>query len=116
MPRCCGATGRTASALGRWRRTAAYDGPCPNPTTSDRCALPSPAARAAAFVAILLGGLAGGLIGYSLVRVQCDGDCALGKGLGAFFGAALAASGMSVVAVLVLRALGEWKNIEDNRT
>ena len=54
-------------------------------------ALPPPRARAAAFVAILLGGLAGGLIGYSLVRVQCDGECALGKGLGAFIGAALAA-------------------------
>ena len=78
-------------------------------------ALPSPAARVAAFVAILLGGLAGGLIGYSLVRVQCDGECALGKGLGAFIGAALAAIGMSVVAVLVLRALGEWKSIEDQR-
>jgi len=78
-------------------------------------ALPSPAARALAFVAILLGGLAGGLIGYSLVRVQCNGDCDLPKGLGAFFGAVIASVGMSVVAVLVLRAVGEWKNIEDRR-
>lgn len=78
-------------------------------------ALPSPAARAAAFAAIILGGLAGGLIGYSLVRVQCDGECGAGRGLGAFFGAILAAIGMSVVAVLVLRALGEWKDIEDKR-
>ena len=87
------------------------------PTHADRplSALPSPGARVAAFVAILLGGLAGGLIGYSLVRVQCDGECALGKGLGALIGAVVAAIGMSIVAVLVLRALGEWKTIEDRR-
>ena len=78
-------------------------------------ALPSPAARAIAFVSILLGGLAGGLIGYSLVRVQCDGECGLGKGLSALVGAVLAAAGMSIVAVLVLRALGEWKSIDDRR-
>jgi hypothetical protein len=78
-------------------------------------ALPSPGARVAAFVAILLGGLAGGLIGYSLVRVQCDGTCGLGKGLGVFVGAAVAAVGMSIVAVLVLRALGEWKTVEDRQ-
>jgi hypothetical protein len=75
-------------------------------------ALPPPAARVAAFVAILLGGLAGGLIGYSLVRVQCDGDCALGEGLGAFIGAVAAASGMAVVAILVLRAIGEWRELD----
>ncbi len=72
-------------------------------------------ARGAAFVSILLGGLAGGLIGYSLVRVQCSGECGLGKGLGALIGAVSAAIGMSVVAVLVLRAVGEWKSIEDRR-
>ena len=84
---------------------------------SDRplSALPSPGARIAAFVAILLGGLAGGLIGYSLVRVQCDGECGLGKGLGALIGAVVASIGMSIVAVLVLRALGEWKTIEDRQ-
>ncbi|MDO8362019.1 MAG: hypothetical protein Q7V88_03915 [Actinomycetota bacterium] len=77
-------------------------------------ALPSPAARAAAFVAILLGGLAGGLIGYTLVKLQCDGDCAVAKGIGALVGAVAAAGGMSVVAVLVLRAVGEWRQIEQH--
>jgi hypothetical protein len=77
-------------------------------------ALPSPAARAAAFVAICLGGIAGGLIGYSLVRLQCDGDCGLPLGLGIFLGAVVAAGGMSVVAVLVLRALGEWRELQDH--
>jgi hypothetical protein len=60
----------------------------------------------------LVAGLAGGLIGYALVRIQCDGDCALPLGIGAFFGAVIAAGGMSIVAVLVLRAVGEWKEVE----
>jgi hypothetical protein len=75
-------------------------------------ALPAPTARVAAFVAILLGGLAGGLIGYTLVKLQCHGTCAAQRGIGALLGAVVAALGMSVVAVLVLRALGEWKEIE----
>ena len=76
-------------------------------------ALPPPGARIAAFVAICLGGLAGALIGYSLVKLQCDGDCDLPLGLGIFVGAVVAAGGMSVVAVLVLRAVGEWREIRD---
>jgi hypothetical protein len=75
-------------------------------------ALPSPAARIAAFVAILVGGFAGGLIGYTLVKLQCDGECATPKGIGTLTGALIAAGGMAVVAVLVLRAVGEWRQIE----
>jgi len=94
-----------------------YDGRVPEELDQrPLSALPSPAARIAAFAAILLGGLAGGLIGYSLVRVQCEGECGAGRGLGALFGAIAAGIGMSVVAVLVLRAVGEWKDIEDKRT
>lgn len=78
-------------------------------------ALPSPKARVAAFLAILLGGLAGGLIGYTLVDLQCHGTCATERGFGALVGAVIAAAGMSVVAVLVLRAVGEWKEIERRR-
>lgn len=76
-------------------------------------ALPSPGARAAAFVAILLGGLAGGLIGYALVNLQCSGSCGVPLGLGAFTGAAVAAVGTAVIAVLVLRAVGEWRELQD---
>ncbi len=76
-------------------------------------ALPSPAARAVAFVAICLAGVAGALIGYSLVELQCEGDCALPLGLGILAGAVTAAAGMSIVAVLVLRALGEWRELQD---
>ncbi len=50
-------------------------------------ALPSPAARALAFVVVLIGGLAGGLIGYGLVSVQCEGDCGVPLGLGVLIGA-----------------------------
>ncbi|MEN9643924.1 MAG: hypothetical protein RL238_593 [Actinomycetota bacterium] len=75
-------------------------------------ALPSPAARVAAFAAILLGGVAGALIGYTLVDLQCTGSCEAPKGIGLLVGALIAAGGMSVVAVLVLRAVGEWRQIE----
>jgi hypothetical protein len=78
-------------------------------------ALPSPLARAAAFAAIVLAGLAGALIGYSLVELQCDGDCGLPLGIGILLGAVSAAGGMSIVAVLVLRALGEWREIQDRQ-
>jgi hypothetical protein len=76
-------------------------------------AIPPVAARAIAFTAILLGGLAGGLIGFALVDLQCDGDCDLAKGLGLLVGAFVCAVGMAVVAVLALRAMGEWREIED---
>jgi hypothetical protein len=85
-------------------------------TSSDErplSALPSPAARWLAFAAVLAGGLAGGLIGYALVRLQCSGSCGLPLGIGAFVGAVLAAGGTAIVAVLVLRALGEWREIQD---
>ncbi len=62
-----------------------------------------------AFLAILVGGVCGLLIGLSLVSIQCDGECAVPEGLGALSGAALGAGGVAVVAVLVLRAMGEWQ-------
>jgi hypothetical protein len=76
-------------------------------------AIPPVAARAVAFAAILLGGLAGGLIGFALVDIQCDGDCSLAKGLGLLIGALVCATGMAVVSVLALRAMGEWREIAD---
>ena len=79
-------------------------------------ALPSVGVRVAAFVAILLGGLAGALIGYSLVDLQCEGDCAVPIGLGILSGAIIAAGGMAIVAVLVMRALGEWDEIQDRES
>jgi hypothetical protein len=76
-------------------------------------ALPSTLARALAFAGILLGGLAGGLIGYALVDIQCEGSCAVPKGSGILVGAVACAIGMAVVGVLALRAMGEWREISD---
>ena len=78
-------------------------------------ALPSRSARALAFVAIVLGGAAGGAIGRALVDLQCTGDCTVPAGIGLFVGAVSVAAGMAVVAVLVLRALGEWRQLGDGR-
>ncbi len=76
-------------------------------------ALPSPVARILAFVSILVGGVAGALIGYALVDIQAEnaGDVALGIGL--LVGAILTAGGTAIVAILVLRAVGEWRTIND---
>ncbi|CAB4705894.1 unannotated protein [freshwater metagenome] len=76
-------------------------------------ALPSPLARIMAFVSILLGGLGGALIGYTLVDIQYDGASATPLGLGLVIGAIVAAGGTAIIAVLVLRATGEWRDIGD---
>ncbi len=82
------------------------------PSTS-LSAIPPVGVRVAAFVSILLAGAAGAFIGYSLVSLQCEGDCGLPEGIGLLTGAVAAAAGMAVVAVLVMRALGEWREFED---
>ena len=70
-------------------------------------------ARALAFAAILLGGAAGGAIGASFVTVQCHGSCETPVGIGAVVGSAAGAGGTGVVAVLTLRAMGEWRRITE---
>jgi hypothetical protein len=77
--------------------------------------LPSRQARAVAFGAILVAGVCGALIGYSFVSLQCHGACSAPEGAGAIVGAIIAAVGVAVVAVLVLRAMGEWKTITEQR-
>ncbi len=72
-------------------------------------ALPPVKARAIAFAAIVVAGICGLLIGASLVRIQCDGSCSTPIGAGALAGGVLGAGGVAVVAVLVLRAMGEWQ-------
>jgi hypothetical protein len=72
-------------------------------------ALPSVRARAVAFAAILVAGLCGGLIGRSLVQIQCSGSCSTSSAVGGLAGALTGAAGVAVVAVLVLRAMGEWR-------
>ena len=74
-------------------------------------ALPSVRARVLAFLAILVAGVSGGLIGGSFVDLQCSGSCGTPVGIGAVVGAVSAAAGVAVVAVLTLRAMGEWKRV-----
>lgn len=89
------------------------DRPQPAPTDDYApTALPSRGARLLAFLAIVVGGVCGGLIGYGATDVQCDGDCTtLAGGIGVG-GAVLGAVGVGVVAVLALRAMGEWRTIQ----
>src|SRR3954447_25386452 len=91
-------------------------------------ALPSVTARWLAFLAILIGGVCGALIGWSVTDLQCgndddpqvaiqagrnpdagEGGCAAWAGAGAVVGGAMGAGGTAVVSVLVLRAMAEWR-------
>ena len=58
----------------------------PVPDERPLSALPSPKARALAFVAILVAGLCGAMIGWSFVDLQCEGSCAGPSGIGAVVG------------------------------
>ena len=74
--------------------------------------MPPVAARVLAFVAILVGGLCGGIIGAAVVDVQCSGDCTTEASIGGLVGALIGALGVAVVAVLALRAMGEWRTVQ----
>jgi len=74
-------------------------------------ALPPVAARLLALGAIVVAGVCGGLIGWKVADLQTDGDGGMIPALVGLAGAAFAAGGVAVVAVLVLRAMGEWNTI-----
>jgi hypothetical protein len=74
-------------------------------------ALPSTTARVLAFIGVIIGGIAGGLIGFGFIAVQTDSD--LWAAVGAMVGALGCAVGSSVLAILVLRAMGEWRQMSD---
>lgn len=76
-------------------------------------ALPSPFARALAFAAILVAGACGAMIGWSFMHLYCTDDCTTAAGVAAVGGGLLAGGGVSVVAVLTLRAMGEWRTIKE---
>ena len=84
------------------------------PSDSDYApnALPPTGARVLAFVAILVAGFCGGVIGYAFVDLQCSGDCTVQTGVGALVGALIGAVGVAVVATLALRAMGEWRTVQ----
>ncbi|MDE0803123.1 MAG: hypothetical protein OSA99_07335 [Acidimicrobiales bacterium] len=78
-------------------------------------ALPSTGARVLAFASILIAGLCGGLIGYAVVDLQCEGDCTAPAGIAGLVGAVIFAVGVGVVAILALRAMAEWRVIQHHR-
>ncbi len=87
----------------------------PAGTSRPISALPSVQARILAFAAIVVAGVSGGLIGFSAVKVGCQRNCATPEGVGGVVGAVMAAGGVAVIAVLVLRAMGEWRTIKEKR-
>jgi hypothetical protein len=82
------------------------------PPEGPESALPPVVARVLAFLGILVGGACGLVIGMGVVNVQCAGDCSTPAAAGGFVGAVVGALGVAVVAVLALRAMGEWRTIE----
>jgi hypothetical protein len=71
--------------------------------------LPSRAAYLLAFLSVVVAGLFGGIIGYGIVDVGTKGAANTAKLLGTLIGAAGGAVGVGIIAVLVLRAMAEWK-------
>ena len=86
--------------------------PPPGSGSGVESALPSSGARILAFVAIVVAGVCGGLIGWSVTDLQCTGNCGTQTGIGALVGAVIGAGGVAIVAVLVLRAMAEWRTIQ----
>lgn len=78
-------------------------------------ALPSTLARALAFAAIVVGGVVGAVIGWGFATITCHHDCTTPGGIGIVIGALFGAGGVAVVAVLTLRAMGEWRRIQHER-
>jgi len=106
--------------------TDSGDRPTPVARAYAPSALPSTAARLLAFLAIVVGGVCGAVIGWSVVDLQCgtpdrpaaeqqadDDGCGTLMGIGAVAGAVVGAGGVAVVAVLVLRAMAEWRRDMD---
>ena len=58
-------------------------------------------------VASSLAGILGGIIGYGIADVSSQSDAA--HLVGTLIGALIGAAGVGIVAVLVLRAMAEWR-------
>jgi len=69
--------------------------------------LPSRGVYLLAFATVVFAGLLGGIIGYGIADVGSDSDAAMF--VGTLLGSIIAAGGVGIVAVLVLRAMAEWR-------
>ncbi len=90
--------------------------PNENQLNSLKSAAPSRSARMLSFLAILISGTCGGLVGYTVTALQCSGDCVTLSGTIGLAGAGLAAGGVGIVCVLTLRAMAEWKTNEHQKS
>jgi len=80
-----------------------------NPSVGIQSAAPSLRARLVALLAIVFAGACGGLVSYAITDLQCPGGCPTMAGVIGLGGAAIAAAGVGIVAVLALRAMAEWR-------
>jgi len=71
--------------------------------------MPSRRAFLLTFTAVVAAGVFGAVIGYGLVDIGCTRDCSGDALLAAVIGAVIGAVGVGIVAVLVLRAMSEWR-------
>jgi hypothetical protein len=61
----------------------------------------------------MVAGICGAMIGFSVASLQAHGDKSVAEGVGAVVGGVVAAVGVGIIATLVLRAMGEWKTIQE---
>ena len=78
--------------------------------------MPSRAAFLLAFVSVVVAGFFGGVIGYGVTDVECTRSCSGSRAVGSVIGAVIAAVGVGIVAVLVLRAMSEWRRGKTRRS
>ena len=112
MPTSVSARGRPIARSGA--RHSPSDAADASPTTPAAASSPAPEPSRRAFLlafpSVVVAGLFGGVIGYGLVDVGCDRRLRRARSCSARSSAAVvAAIGVGVVAVLVLRAMAEWQ-------
>jgi hypothetical protein len=71
--------------------------------------MPSRGAFFLAFASVVVAGCFGAVIGYGVTDVECTRACTGSRALGSVIGGVIAAVGVGIVAVLVLRAMSEWR-------
>ena len=77
-------------------------------TDGPKTALAPVWARALAFVAVIVGGMAGAVVGSRFGAVACTGSCDGVIGASMLTATVIAALGVAAVAVITLRVAGEW--------
>lgn len=71
--------------------------------------MPSRRAFLLSFTSVIVAGIFGGIIGLGLADIGTTGNRTAPEIVGVVIGALVGAVGVGIVAVLVLRAMAEWK-------